>query len=97
MVGRQEEIRKCGARERRIEEEEREWKKRYSVASRDNERDSSSLGDEKRDGAKGGKRGWKAETTNLTFISEILGFAPRRTLSRGSRARDRVEEGGHVS
>lgn len=56
-------------------------------------KESFSLGDERREGTRGEVESRKA---NLTFISGILGFAPRRTLSRGGlRARDRVEyEGG---
>lgn len=41
----------------------------------------------------------ESRKANLTFISGILGFAPRRTLSRGGlRAHDRIEyeKGGCV-
>lgn len=87
--------------ERGVDEREREWRGKDRVASRDiRQRDSSSLGDERR--KRQGEDAPRVESrkANLTFISGILGFAPKRTLSReGSRARDRVEyeEGGRVA
>lgn len=52
-----------------------------TVTSRDSERDSFSLGDERQEGrrmreGREGRGGVESRKANLTFISGILGFAP---------------------
>jgi hypothetical protein len=62
-------------------------------APKDGERDDFSPDDERGREADGVSTGVESRGgANLTFISGIVGFAPRGTLSRGgSRARDRDE------
>lgn len=49
-----------------------------TVTLRDSKRDSFSLGDERREGQRmrENRKGMESRKANLTFISEILGFAP---------------------
>lgn len=82
-----------------LREEQEQAEEKIPRHMKGRERDTSSFSDERQRGVKERHAGDGKPKGELDIYIGILGFALRRTLSRGeSRARDRVEyeKGGHV-